>query len=59
MTAKSHQLHKVSVLRGLETRAAPHWAAPIARGRFIGYRKVSPDRGTWIARMRGPDGKQR
>ena len=58
MTAKSHQLHKISVLKSLETRAAPHWAAPIARGQYIGYRKIAPDRGTWIARMRGPDGKQ-
>ena len=59
MTAKSQQLHKISVLKALESRPAPHWAAPIARGRFIGYRKIAADKGTWIARMRGPDGKQK
>src|SRR6202046_2261384 len=59
VTAKSQQLHKISVLKALEPRAALHWAAPIARGRFIGYRKIATDKGTWIARMRGPDGKQR
>jgi integrase len=59
MTAKSHQLHKISVLKALPSRPAPHWAAPIARGRFVGYRKIAADKGTWIARMRGPDGKQK
>jgi integrase len=59
MTAKSHQLHKISVLKALPPRPAPHWAAPIARGRFVGYRKIAADKGTWIARMRGPDGKQK
>jgi integrase len=59
MTAKSHQLHKISILKALPPRPAPHWAAPIARGRFVGYRKIAADKGTWIARMRGPDGKQK
>jgi integrase len=59
MTAKSHQLHKISVLKALPPRPAPHWAAPIVRGRFVGYRKIAADKGTWIARMRGADGKQK
>ena len=59
MTAESHQLHKISVLKSLTPRAAPYWAAPIARGRFVGYRKISADKGTWIARMRGLDDKQK
>jgi integrase len=59
VTARSHQLHKISVLKALDTRAAPYWAAPIARGRFVGYRKIAADRGSWIARMRGADGKQK
>lgn len=59
MTAKSNQLHKISVLKALPPRPAPHWAAPIARGRFVGYRKIAADKGTWIARVRGPDGKQK
>jgi integrase len=59
MTAKSHQLHKVSVLKALPPRPAPHWAAPIARGQFVGFRKIAADKGTWIARMRGPDGRQK
>jgi integrase len=59
MTTKSQQLHKISILKALEPRAAPYWAAPIARGRFVGYRKIAADKGTWIARMRGPDGRQK
>lgn len=43
----------------LPPRREPYWAAPIDRGRSLGYRKIDKDRGTWIARARDPEtGKQ-
>lgn len=42
----------------LEPRREPYWGAPIARGLFVGFRKL-PAGGTWIARWRDEDGRQR
>lgn len=41
----------------LTIRREPYWGAPIARGLFIGFRKLV-DGGTWIARLRDDDGRQ-
>jgi integrase len=40
-----------------EIRREPHWARMDA-GAFIGYRRLASGNGTWIARLRGEDGKQ-
>ena len=40
-----------------EVRREPHWARMDA-GAFIGYRRLASGNGTWIARLRGDDGKQ-
>lgn len=42
----------------LTIRREPYWGAPIARGLFIGFRKIEGG-GTWIARLRDEDGRQR
>lgn len=54
----SQQLHKVSVRKALDARREPYWAAPIAPGRFLGFRKIDAERGSWIARARTEDDRQ-
>jgi integrase len=36
-------------------RTEPYWAAPIRRGQFLGFRKISPLTGSWVARIRIED----
>jgi integrase len=55
----SHDLHKISVRKALPARREPYWGAPLEAGRYIGYRSIDDGTGTWIARMRGEDGKQK
>lgn len=52
-------LHKASTLAALDVRRDPHWGAPIATGQYVGFRKLDATRGTWIARYRTPEGKQK
>src|SRR5690606_2909496 len=42
----------------LKPRREPYWSR-IETGLFIGYRKMDEGDGTWIARRRGDDGKQK
>jgi integrase len=42
----------------LAPRREPYWAR-IEAGLFVGYRAMNAGTGTWIARQRGDDGKQR
>ncbi|MGB3747425.1 MAG: tyrosine-type recombinase/integrase [Rhodanobacter sp.] len=51
-------IDKVRVRSRLAVRREPYWGAPIARGLFVGFRKLE-DGGTWIARQRDEDGRQR
>ena len=57
-TAMSHALQKVSVRKALQPRREPYWAAPLARGKYIGLRKIDAERATWIARLRDDAGRQ-
>lgn len=52
------EIDKARVRNRLDARREPYWGAPIARGLFIGFRKLEQG-GTWIARLRDEDGKQR
>lgn len=52
------EVHKASVRNALEARREPYWAAPLKRGRHVGFRKLENGTGTWIARLRDDDGKQ-
>ncbi|EIL98234.1 tyrosine-type recombinase/integrase [Rhodanobacter sp. 115] len=52
------EIDKVRVRNRLAVRREPYWGAPIARGLFVGFRRLE-DGGTWIARQRDDDGKQR
>lgn len=51
----SHALEKVRVRNALEPRREPYWGAPIATGRYVGLRKISPTAASWIARARLED----
>lgn len=51
-------IDKARVRNKLEPRREPYWGAPIERGLFIGFRKLDQG-GTWIARLRDEDGRQR
>ncbi|THD03731.1 tyrosine-type recombinase/integrase [Rhodanobacter lindaniclasticus] len=52
------EIDKVRVRNRLAVRREPYWGAPIARGLFVGFRKLDGG-GTWIARQRDDDGRQR
>lgn len=52
------EIDKARVRNRLAARREPYWGAPIARGLFVGFRKLEQG-GTWIARSRDDDGKQR
>ena len=54
----SHKLQLSSVRKALEPRTEPYWAAPIAKGKYIGLRKIDAKRASWIARRRDEAGKQ-
>jgi len=55
----SHDIHLKSTRNALKPRAEPFWGPPIGKGRYLGYRKNKSEVGTWIARLRDDDGKQR
>lgn len=52
------EIDKVRVRNRLAVRREPYWGAPIERGLFLGFRKLEGG-GTWIARQRDDDGRQR
>lgn len=54
----SHEIHKSRVRAALKARREPFWAAQIERGRYLGFRKIDDQRGTWIARLRDDAGMQ-
>lgn len=54
----SYELHKVRVRNSLKPRREPYWSAPIAKGKFLGLRKIDDSTGTWIARLRDESGQQ-
>jgi len=51
-------IDKARVRNSLAPRREPYWGAPIERGLFVGFRKLEQG-GTWIARLRDEDGRQR
>lgn len=51
-------IHKARVRAELQPQREPYWAAPLARGLFIGFRKLPDGTGTWIGRWRDPDTKR-
>jgi hypothetical protein len=54
----SHKLQNSSVRKDLPPRREPYWAAPIAKGKYIGLRKIDAQRAPWIARLRDDAGRQ-
>lgn len=51
-------IDRVNVRNRLEPRREPYWGASIKRGLFLGFRRLD-DGGTWVARWRDEDGRQR
>jgi len=51
-------IDKARVRNSLAPRREPYWGVPIERGLFVGFRKLEQG-GTWIARLRDEDGRQR
>jgi len=54
----SHRLHQSSIRNALKPRREPYWGAPLARGWYIGIRKIDTVTATWIARFRDDEGRQ-
>lgn len=54
----SVNIHLASVRNKLKPRREPYWGAPIARGKYIGFRKLDVEAGAWIARSRDENGRQ-
>lgn len=55
----SHSIHLAGVRKDLKPRREPYWGAPLARGSYLGVRKLDDGTCTWIARLRDHDGRQR
>jgi integrase len=51
----SKPIHLSSFRASCSVRTEPYWAAPIRRGQFLGYRKISAVVGSWVARIRIED----
>lgn len=51
-------IHKVGVRTTLDPRREPYWAPPLGLNQSLGYRKIGPGRGSWVAR-RKEGGKSR
>lgn len=51
-------IDKARIRKLLQPRREPYWGAPLARGLYLGYRKLEQG-GTWIARQRDEDGRQK
>jgi len=59
---RTHRLDLASIraeLMALEPRREPYWAAPLARGRSVGFRVIDQRRASWIARYRTSDDRPR
>jgi integrase len=56
--AKRPQIDKAKVRATLAPHKEPYWAAPLAPGLFLGFRKLD-EGGTWAVRQRDRDGKQK
>ncbi len=54
----SHNIHLARVRNKLDPRPEPYWAAPLAKGKFVGFRKIEGKPGAWVARYRGESLKQ-
>lgn len=52
------KIDRSGVRNNLAPQREPYWGAPLERGLFLGFRKLDKG-GTWIARLRDEDGRQR
>jgi integrase len=56
----AYEIHKANKREALPPRIQePYWGFPLGRGRALGYRKIAPNRASWIARMRPEGGGQK
>ena len=54
----AHEIHKARVRAALKPRREPYWGALLAQGRYLGFRKIDEQRGSWVARLRDDAGIQ-
>lgn len=54
----SYRLHLSKDRNALKPRREPYWGAPLARGQYVGLRKINADTSTWIARYRDDELRQ-
>lgn len=52
-TAKNASVESRTARSRLKARREPYWTS-LGEGRQLGYRRIGPDRGTWIAKYRDP-----
>jgi integrase len=57
--ALSQAIHLSRVRNALTPRREPYWGPPLAKGRYLGVRKLDDGTCNWVARLRDDDGKQR
>jgi integrase len=48
----SVSIHRSNVRTALKPRREPYWSAPIVPGRYLGFRRIDAQRGSWVARTR-------
>jgi integrase len=53
-----HALHKTSVQKALEPRREPYWGPPLAKGQYLGLRKIDELTASWVVRYRDEEGRQ-
>jgi integrase len=58
VTRKRSDIDKAHVRKALPPRHEPHWGPPVGKGRTLGFRKISAQAGTWVARMRDETGRK-
>lgn len=57
-TRERFDIDKAKVRKALPVRHEPYWSAPLGKGRVLGFRKITPHTGSWIARMRNENGRK-
>jgi site-specific recombinase XerD len=52
----TYTIWKVKARDSLAARREPYWGPPLGEGKSVGFRKIDPSRGRWIAKLRNHTG---
>ncbi|MGO9994710.1 MAG: tyrosine-type recombinase/integrase [Steroidobacteraceae bacterium] len=55
MSKPIHQPTFRNDLKRCKVRTEPYWGPKLAKGAYLGFRKISADEGSWVARIRTED----